>query len=443
MDKLYTKYSGFALAYKAIQLPKQLTAFIFAYQNYQFLKKTKVPGLDAIMFMLDNAKVMATLPAQFRKAKEISATFRDRVAKGIEGDVFGLESGSSTYKKQSEKNTLMGRLVRGFKNAGAAPTIAGDLLSVMSYMAVYNRNIANGMSPEQALLEFNNFNATLQTRRGTEKSTLQTSQSVATRAFTMFGSTAFLQLNGAAIAAKNIARDISNKQAPSQTDIRRFVISFGAANFLFVLVSNIGKLINGDDDDKEEVERGLMDALLGLNLIYQIPIVGSGVEQMVSKARGERKPIEGMVNPIGSVMRKINKGLESGDWVDGVRPIAEIGIGAQLDPLIALYSGATDEFDENTVYDLMGISQSYRPKPPSKSQNTEYLKQEQQNQDISNFGMTREELKKLNPDMYKIYFPEEVNVNGNKKEMLSPPSGYVSPGQSKQSKNEGYIPPKM
>ena len=38
---------------------------------------------------------------EFKKAKDISATFRDRVAKGIEGDVFGLESGSSTYKKQS------------------------------------------------------------------------------------------------------------------------------------------------------------------------------------------------------------------------------------------------------------------------------------------------------------------------------------------------------
>ncbi len=53
MDKLYNKYTGFALAFKSIQLPKQLTAFIFAYDNYQFLKDRKVPGLDAIMFMVD------------------------------------------------------------------------------------------------------------------------------------------------------------------------------------------------------------------------------------------------------------------------------------------------------------------------------------------------------------------------------------------------------
>ena len=452
MDKLYNKYTGFALAFKSIQLPKQLTAFIFAYDNYQFLKDRKVPGLDAIMFMVDNAKVIATLPAQFRKAREISPTFRDRVAKGIEGDVFGLEAGSQTFKSAEKRNTLLGRFLRGFKTAGAAPTIAGDLLSVMSYMAVYNRNIANGMNPEEALLKFNNYNATLQTRRGTEKSTLQTSQHAAVRAFTMFGSTAFLQLNGAAISMQNMMRSIKNKQAPSQTDIRRFVISFGLANFLFTFVANFPKFMSGDDDDREKAKRAMKDALFGLNLIYQIPIIGSGIEIAVNKARGERMPVEGTVNPITTVYRKIDKAYkETGEWTSAIKPVVEIGIGAQLDPLIGVYSGAVDGFDENTVYDIMVISQSYRPSGDTKKEAEQKDKSSQAVSDISQFGMTRDELKKSNPGMYKVYFPVEAAEDEEKKQekkRMQPQSGYVYPGasekkkSSKESSGGGYVYPK-
>jgi hypothetical protein len=315
-------------------------------------------------------------------------------------------------------------------------------------MAVYNRNIANGMSPEEALLEFNNFNATLQTRRGTEKSTIQTSQNAMVRAFSMFGSTAFLQLNGAAIAMQNISRNLKNGKSPEQGDVRRFIISFGLANFLFTFVANFAKFTEGDEEDEEEAKRAMMDALIGLNLIYQIPIIGAGVEQMVASARGERKPIEGMVNPIGSVSRKIKKGIEGGDWMDALQPIAEIGIGAQVDPFIALGKSVAGNYDENTIYDLMGISQSYRPSQPTKTELKEQEKSEETIKDIEQFGMTREELKKSNPDMYKIYFPEDVEFDGKKKKRLSPPSGYITPSErggkkskSKSTNKGGYLTP--
>ena len=202
--------------------------------------------------------------------------------------------------------------------------------------------------------------------------------------------------------------------------------------------------MKGDDEDKDKAKRAMMDALMGLNLIYQIPIIGSGIEIAVNKARGERMPVESTVNPITSVYRKINKGINEGDWIDGVRPMVEIGIGAQLDPLIGLYNGAAQGFDENTIYDIMGISQSYRPSGDTKTEAKQKLESEQVISDINNFGMTREELKKSNPDMYKLYFPEEVEVNGKEKEVLSPMGGYLTPSEREKGKSKyrgGYLTP--
>ena len=53
-----------------------------------------------------------------------------------------------------------------------------------------------------------------------------------------------------------------------------------------------------------------------------------------------------------------------------VQPIIELALGTQLDPFIGLYNkgfGPSDieEFDDN-MYDLLGITPSYRPKNESK-----------------------------------------------------------------------------
>jgi len=68
------QFTGFALAFKPIQALKQSTSFVQAYEDYSFMKDKKVPGLDMVMFALDYAKVLATLPKQIKESKEISAT---------------------------------------------------------------------------------------------------------------------------------------------------------------------------------------------------------------------------------------------------------------------------------------------------------------------------------------------------------------------------------
>lgn len=401
LGRLMSKFTGFALAFKAIQIVKQATSFVNAYEDYNFFPQgSRVPGavkgpINLLMFMVDSAKVIATMPIQIRNAYNMSANVRDRLEKGIEGDVYGLESGSTVFTPISKSNKLWARAVRALKTIGAAPTVLGDILGVMGYMVNYNRNIANGMSKEDALETFNNYNATAQSRRGTEKSSIQQNSSELARAFTMFGSTTFLQINKVLQSQKNMFQALAAGKMPESKDIRAFVINLGVANALFVGVSNLAKFMKGDDDDREEALKRMKEALLGLNLIESIPLVGAAVEEAKAYIEGEKSMrTKDVVNPYSQVFRKMKQGVDEGTVWGATRPLIEITIGAQLDPAIGLYNVFTEGFDEEAVYDVLGISKSYRPT------------QEKEGKQKSDKPMSKEDLKRYYPEMYEqMYGP--------------------------------------
>lgn len=390
LGRAMNKFSGYALAFKLAQIPKQATAIVAAYEDYQFLKNRKVPGLDAIMFAFDMAKALTFARSNFNKFYNISGNFRDRIVKGVEGDVYGLESGGRVFKPLSQKATTLGDVKRFIKSSAASPTMVGDIISVYGYMANYNRDIANGMSPEAALEKFNNYNATLQSRRAADKGTIQFAQNEYVRAFTMFGSTGILQMNKVAMAYKNIMRSIGNKQVPSGKDLRALAINLGVANAMFVAASYAFALMKGDDEDKEKVEKKMFEALVGLNLIYQIPLIGGAVEEVYNAIKGEKTMGGDVTNPYTSVFRKIKKYYDDDNTIiENFRPAAELALGMQLDPFIGLYEGATEEFDDEVMYDILGISPSYRP------QNNSSLEK-----------MNKTELKRYNPEEYeRLYGP--------------------------------------
>jgi hypothetical protein len=398
LEKLMTRFTGFALAFKLVQIPKQATSFITAYEDYNFRGegKKKIPGLDAIMFMVDTAKVIANLPSEVKKAQNISASFRDRLAKGLDGDVYGLESGSPTFKPLGQQNTFLGRVKRALKKAAGLPTVIGDVLGVMGYMVNYNRNIANGMNKADALRAFNNYNATQQSRRAADKIALQTSQDALKRSFTMFGSTTFLQMNKAAQGTTNIMRSLKAKKMPASKDIRAVVINVSLANVLFVAASNIAKFIDGDDEDRKMALKQMRDAALGLNLLYQVPLIGGGIELAIKRATGDRGPVSDVVNPYISVFNKLWRGVQEDDISKSVQPVIEIILGTQIDPFIGLFNTLGEGFNAENIYDMVGISRSYRPGYGSKSKSESPDKK----------GMTKTEIKKSMPTLYKEIYGE-------------------------------------
>jgi len=417
--RLQTKFTGFALAFKAIQIVKQATSFVNAYSDYSYFPaSSRVPrviqaAVDLPMFMIDGAKVALSLgkdlvgkKGAIREAMEISPTFRKRVEQGLEGDLYGLESGSQTFKKTALTGGKLKRAQAAFKTAAASPTIIGDVLGVMGYMINYKRNIANGMSKADAVKAFNDYNATQQSRRGTDKIPLQMNSNIFNRAFTMFGSTLFLQMNKVMQSTTNITRDMANKKRPRSKDTRDLALNLAVANVLFVGVSNIAKFIKGDDEDKEAALKKMAEAMMGLNLIYQIPFLGSTVEgldvagRVISGIKGEEYKQKGrifnddIVNPVASVLQKYRKLTKNGESEIGAvtRALAEITIGAQLDPFIGLYNyfGGEEEDLDPAVYDMLGISPSYRP----------------ENKGSASKGMSKKDMKKFAPGLYEeLYGP--------------------------------------
>ena len=376
LDKLQTKYTSFALALKLMQIPKQATSFINAYEDYSYRPKgqKKIPGLDAVMFMVDAANLIVNFRSNVKRAWEMSPMLQERLLQGLEGDVHSLESGGLIYKESGKPP--IGKIRQALKTAAAAPTVIGDVMGVMGYMINYNRDIANGMSEAEAMAKFEDYNATQQTRRGTEKIPLQMAKSPYTRAFTMFGSTLFLQMNKVMQSYTNITRAISGKKSLSSKDVRSLFLNLGVANVLFAVAANAAKMLKGDEEDREEVLQKMGEAMVGMNQIYKIPMLGTVVEEISNKAKGVgNKPVSDVVNPLGGVyqkIKKISKGVEKGDYAKVIgnttRGLLEFAAGVQFDPFIGLARTATGDFNEENVYDMLGISSSYRPKGKSAKQ---------------------------------------------------------------------------
>jgi hypothetical protein len=265
------------------------------------------------------------------------------------------------------------------------PTIIGDFMGVMGYMVNYRRNIKNGMSKAEALEAFNDYNATQQSRRATEKIPLQMNPTIFTRAFTMFGSTLFLQMNKVMMKADSIlmdgtryVREGQNKQdLPKLKDIRGLYLNLAVANVMFTAMSNIFLLTRGDDEDKQIAYQRMKDAMFGLNLIYALPFIGQYAEQSMNDLRGSRRKASGGINPILSVYSKWRNGVQY-DNANAILQLArvttEIGLGVQGDPLIGLAETFSGQFDEDSMYKMLGVSYSYRPNKQSSSRRSKKRK---------------------------------------------------------------------
>ncbi len=198
-------------------------------------------------------------------------------------------------------------------------------------------------------------------------------------------------------------RALKNGQMPSSKDIRAFALNLGITNALFVGTANLAKFIKGDDDDRDEVLKQMGKALIGLNLIESIPLIGAAVETALADIEGERtRGGDNVVNPYMQVYKKIKKASEEEVGFKSVQPLVEIVIGAQLDPFIGVYNGVQDGFDENAIYDMLGISKSYRPT------------EEKEKSTAAPKGMGKEDMKRYFPEMYdQMYGPGSVNADAD------------------------------
>ena len=353
---------GFALSFKAVQIPKQATSFVNALENYRFTEgsEARTPmqsAIDSVMFFVDVARMIPRLGKEIDEMKELSASFRDRYAKGLEGDLYGLESGGRmALKTKKEAQSIVNK----FQTAAAFPTTFGDVLGIAGYKAQYNRNIKRGMSKKEAVKVFNDYNATQQSRRATDKVTLQMTTSSILKTITMFLSSIYLMQNKSVVATAGIMKNIKAGKRPRAKDTRALATNLMLANALFTFTSNFSKVFGNDEDRRELVKRTLLSPL---NLLYGIPFIGAGVEALATYASGAGFKPTTVTNPYLEIGSQIGRQIKKEGLAFGtIKPLVEIILGARVDPIIGLYNYFKDlELDEEEVFDILGVSPYYRP----------------------------------------------------------------------------------
>ena len=144
----------------------------------------------------------------------------------------------------------------------------------------------------------------------------------------MFGSTPILYINNVMQAFTNIFRSVKQGKKPKTKDVRRLTLNLGMANAAFVAMSNLGILLRGDDEEKEAVMAQIGRAMLGVNICYQLPFLGTVVKMAENELTGKRKPTDMGVNPFISLVRKIQRYGEDDRLMFGMGKTAlEIGVG--------------------------------------------------------------------------------------------------------------------
>jgi len=375
VGKVLNAFYGIALGFKWMQLPKQMTSFVNAYSQYSYgkegstLRKVGALGPDFLGFVGDIVQLVAMFRTNFSKARGMSSTFNDRVLDALQGNISALEDGIADQ-------TVRGGFNKWWQVAKASPTTAGDILGVMGYMAVYNRNIKNGMSEAEALELFNDYNKTQQTRRGTELNSLQVSakQKPMLRLLTAFSSTLFLQTNEIIKGVVNINRDLGAGKMPKKSDVRSVYLNMGVANVAFIAAANIFRIIQGDDDDREDVLYEMGKSMVMVNQLSKIPLYGAAGQDLLNTLEGNRWKSTGPVAPATDLLRDGMKAYSNKDIIEAAIVATEIGTKTNLDMVRGARIAAEGGDAWEATYKLFGVGTSYQPQGDSGS--TNWLKDE-------------------------------------------------------------------
>jgi hypothetical protein len=370
LDNLISKYTGAALAFKLMQIAKQATSFIGGFQQYRFGDKPN-PIVDLIMFSFDYAVLLPQILLEgitlgkykgpIASIAEDSATFRSRLESNFSGDVYGLTAGvSGRPRKVSEKDyTLARKAATALRKASGTATAFGDILGVLGYLPAYNRNRMRGMSQEEAVDRFNEYNETQQSRRPGERAPIQIYRDGLTRLVTAFTSSQILYLNNSLRHANNISKALRTGQKVKAEDSRGLIFNAIMSSVLFTLASNAFLLLYGNDEEKERAYRDVLAS--PIKNLLSIPVFGAAMEEFYNLYVGNKYPSDVALDPLGKVVRDVKKVVTDGEVVPAVKSTAELALGTNFDPGLSLINIAAGEPIEPELYDLIGVPKSARP----------------------------------------------------------------------------------
>ena len=424
INNLLGSFVAYILNNKLWQIPKQASSLIMGFTNMDVkggklgaLGRARAKGgikgalaqvpatmVDATVFVSRYLQLLlASLLGKeggIKTARRISAGFENRLQDALKGRNLtqlssGQEMGSNItvdvgegvmnfiFKIPGVKgniNMTPKQVSERISSIMGAGTSIGDLLGVLGYLAVYNQDIANGMTETEAALRFVEYNLTQQSRRDMDKGGLQREAGLL-KLFTTFGSTMLLQLNDTAYRGRNISRAIQRQiaalkegnikkaidEAPTKEDVRGFTLSGALANMAFIAVANLMILFRGDDKEKEKALQEIKLQRFGVTQMAELPIFGTYfVDLAYYLDTGKQRPPfkrSSQVDPIARIGREVSKDFGEGNYGKVAETVLEFMIiKAQVDPIEASYDLIMGEGDmEQNIYEILGIPKTQRP----------------------------------------------------------------------------------
>lgn len=367
-DWFVSRYTMSVLFFKAWQMVKQASSFVMAFSDYKY-KPDSNAVQDLIMFGVDAAELTVHTLAEmatFGKYKgpvadalNLSASFRNRYERAMRGEIYSLESGIAKVNDPRKAYQKHRRLYQELHRVGGRFTALGDLAGVMGYMVNYRRDIKNGMDPEQAMLKFNDYNMTQQSRRPADRVPIQIYQNGLTRMLIAFMSTSILYLNNTLRHANNIARSRRKGEKVSAKDIRGFMLNAFFGHMIYQATANMMMLLQGDDDDRLEFA-----ATVGTSPfanLYSLPIIGDAIETVINEMTGKKYRTTIGVNPFERPIKDAAKSIREEEYGKAVVDAAAYAVGANTNFLEAASNIAQGHDVDENLYELFGIPKSQRP----------------------------------------------------------------------------------
>ena len=370
IDKWQSRFVMSALAFKPMQIVKQMTSAIAGVKEYQYGKEKNLP-VDILMFSMDFVRLLPKLILEgvslgkyqgpVSTMIEDSATLRRRIEDNFGGDLYGLTSGVSgrTRRVTARDYTLASKALKGLARAGGTATSAGDVAGVMGYLPAYMRDIQNGMSKEEAIEKFNQYNKTQQSRREAERAPIQTKQDGVRRLLTAFTSSQLLYLNEIVTTANNMNQSVRRGERIKASDSRGFALALVGYSVMFMLATNMWKLTFGDDEEKERAWKRVL--ISPISIFYVIPLIGPRINQMANWFTGDNYPVSAIKDPYERVTREVVKSVKDEDYLNGVMKATEFRLGTNLDMFRGMMDIANGQPMDESFYDVMGVPPSQRP----------------------------------------------------------------------------------
>ena len=243
----------------------------------------------------------------------------------------------------------------------------------MGYMANYIRDTENGMNERQAAEKFNEYNSTQQSRRPQDMTALQANKSLLIRGITMFGSTAFLQMNAMMQTWNNIFIKTNFKPwTADKKDVKRLFVQGVGANMLYFAVSNAAKLLfaTTDEDEEEFYKDFFLKVVIPINTLQTSMIIfGNSLAWGMEIARGTNpykaaQKLRSPINPMVQIGAATAKQIGEGNYGLALGQVQQLLTGVNPSMAEGLYGLAFEEgYEGRDIGKLLGIGKSSLPTP--------------------------------------------------------------------------------